>query len=87
MEKPETISVRVAGRLYKLRSTLDKGTIDRAVGYINRRLQEVHAISASMDSETAAIAVALSLAGELVQAQDDNLRLHKALHEANEQSN
>ncbi len=87
MEKPETISVRVAGRLYKLRSTLDKRTIDRAVGYINRRLQEVHAISASMDSETAAIAVALSLAGELVQAQDDNLRLHKALHEANEQSN
>lgn len=85
MDRPEPISVRVAGKQYRLRTTLDKATVVRAVEYINRRLQEAQTVSPGTDGETAAIAVALSLAGELVRAQDENTRLHKELTRTHEQ--
>ena len=85
-EIPQSINVRVAGKQYRLRSTLDSAAVDRAVGYINRHLQETHAINPGTDGETAAIAVALHLAGELVQAQDDNVRLHRMLVQQHEQN-
>lgn len=86
MDKPQTVSVRVAGRAYTLRTTLDRHAIDRAVAYLNRRLKEVRAASPGADGETAAIAAALSLAGELVSAQDDNTRLMRQLSDIHERT-
>lgn len=83
MEK-EKREVRIAGRSYTLSSAETPEHIDRTVRLLNARLNEVYALSSRIDKETAAIAAALSLADELIKAQDDNTRLRKNLIQSNE---
>lgn len=76
--------VRIAGRRYVLSSSDSAEQVERSVRLLNRRLEEVFALSPHIDKETAAIAAALSLTDELIKAQDDNTRLRGELTQANE---
>lgn len=77
--------VLIGGRKYALSTQDTPEHVERMVRLLNGRLDEMRALSTRSDQVTAAIAVALSLADELIKAQDDNTRLRKQLWEANEQ--
>lgn len=81
MEK-ELREVRIAGRKYSLSAIGSSEHIDRMVSLVNERIAEAAAVSQRIDKETAAVAVALSMADELIKAQDDNTRLRRLLTEA-----
>lgn len=75
----QRLTVRVAGKNYKLSFSDEPEHIKRLVSFTNRRIAEAGASSLNMDRETAAVAAALSLADDLMKAQDDNARLRRAI--------
>ena len=75
----QRLTVRVAGKNYRLSFSDDPDHIRRLVAFTNRRIAEAGASSPATDRETAAVAAALSLADDLIKAQDDNTRLRRAL--------
>ncbi len=75
----QRLTVRVAGKNYRLSFSDDPDHIRRLVSFTNRRIAEAGASSPATDRETAAVAAALSLADDLIKAQDDNTRLRRAL--------
>lgn len=75
----QRLTVRVAGKNYRLSFSDDPDHIRRLVAFTNRRIAEAGALSPATDRETAAVAAALSLADDLIKAQDDNTRLRRAL--------
>ena len=80
----EKREVRIAGKRYTLSASGTAEHVKRMIGLLNERLSEVAAVSPRTDRETAAIAAALSMADELINAQDDNTRLRRELTEAHE---
>ncbi len=74
-----TVTVRVAGKNYSLTSTDTAEHVQRFAALADRRLAELTALHPSLDRDSLPIAVILSLADELVKAQDDNARLRKQL--------
>ncbi len=85
MEK-EKREVRIANKRYSLSSANTVEHVDRMVNLLNERLSEVIALSSRIDTETAAMSAALSIADELIKAQDDNTRLRRELTKAHEQT-
>lgn len=83
MEKKKR-EVIIAGKRYSLSTAGTAEQVDRMIALLNERLNEASAISSRLDTETAAIAAALSMADELIKAQDDNTRLRRNLTEAHE---
>ena len=80
----EKREVRIAGKRYTLSASGTAEHVERMIGLLNERLSEAAAVSPRTDPETAAIAAALSMADELINAQDDNTRLRRKLTEAHE---
>lgn len=83
MEK-EKREVRIAGKRYTLSAFGTAKHVERMISLLNERLNEAAAVSSRTDRETAAIAAALSMADELIKAQDDNTRLRRELTETHE---
>jgi cell division protein ZapA (FtsZ GTPase activity inhibitor) len=79
------VKVRVAGKSYTLSTTESAQHVQRVLGLVNRKLDEIRASSPRIGAETAAVSVSLTLADELIKAQDDNTRLRRSLREAHEQ--
>ncbi len=77
--------VLIGGRKYTLSTHDSPEHVERMVRLLNGRLSETRALSTRGDQVTAVTAVALSLADELIKAQDDNTRLRKQLLEMHEQ--
>ena len=69
----------VAGKSYKLTSSQSAEHVKRALSCANRRLSEFMVINPRASRETAAVSATLTLASELIQAQDDNTRLRQQL--------
>ena len=82
MEKQKHI-VRIAGKSYSLLTTHSDANVQRIVLLLNKRLRDLTSASFVKDSQTMTILTALSLADDLVAAQDDNTRLRRELDEAN----
>lgn len=80
----EKREVRIAGKRYTLSASGTAEHVERMIGLLNERLSEAAVVSPRTDRETAAIAAALSIADELINAQDDNTRLRRELTEAHE---
>ena len=80
----EKREVRIAGKRYTLSALGTAEHVERMICLLNERLSEAAAVSSRTDRETAAIAAALSMADELIKAQDDNTRLRRELTEAHE---
>lgn len=75
----QSYRVTVAGKSYRLTSSQSADHVRRALSCANRRLSEFMAVNPRASKETAAISATLTLASELIQAQDDNTRLRQQI--------
>ena len=80
-QRERTYTLRVAGKDYTIASADAPEHVRRMGTYVDRKIAET-ASSGFMSRETATVICALSLADELITAQDDNTRLRRELLEA-----
>ena len=80
-QRERTYTLRVAGKDYTISSADAPEHVRRMGTYVDRKIAET-ASSGFMSRETATVICALSLADELITAQDDNTRLRRELLEA-----
>ena len=80
-QRERTYTLRVAGKDYTISSADAPEHVRRMGNYVDRKIAET-ASSGFMSRETATVICALSLADELITAQDDNTRLRRELLEA-----
>lgn len=76
-----TLSVQIAGREYTLTGVDSPEHTQRVAGFVDRKMRELMA-GGIANREAAAIMAALTLAEELIKAQDDNTRLRRKLDES-----
>ena len=80
-KRERTYTLRVAGKDYTITSADAPEHVRRMGVYVDRKIAET-ASSGFVSRENAAIITALSLADELITAQDDNTRLRRELLQA-----
>ncbi len=80
-QRERTYTLRVAGKDYTISSADAPEHVRRMGTYVDRKIAET-ASSGFLSRETATVICALSLADELITAQDDNTRLRRELLEA-----
>ena len=81
-----TYTLRVAGRDYTLTSADSPEHVRRVAVYVDRKIAETGS-SGFVNRETAAVIAGLSMADELLNAQDDNTRLRRELMQARQELN
>ena len=81
-----TYTLRVAGRDYTLTSADSPEHVRRVAIYVDRKIAETGS-SGFVNRETAAVIAGLSMADELLNAQDDNTRLRRELMQARQELN
>ena len=81
-----TYTLRVAGRDYTLTSADSPEHVRRVAVYVDRKIAETGS-SGFVNRETAAVIAGLSMADELLTAQDDNTRLRRELMQARQELN
>ena len=79
-------TLRIAGRDYTLKSTDSPEHVRRVAVYVDRKIAETGS-SGFVNRETAAVIAGLSMAEELLTAQDDNTRLRRELMQARQELN
>ena len=77
-------TLRIAGRDYTLTSSDAPEHVSRVAVYLDRKLAEA-ASSGFVNRESAAVIAGLSIADELLTAQDDNTRLRRELLQARQE--
>ena len=80
-KRERTYTLRVAGKDYTITSGDAPEHVRRMGMYVDRKIAET-ASSGFVSREAATVIAALSLADELITAQDDNTRLRRELLEA-----
>ena len=80
-KKERTYTLRIAGRDYTITSSDAPEHVRRVAVYMDRKIAET-ASSGFVNRETASVIAGLSMADELLTAQDDNTRLRRELMEA-----
>ncbi|MDD4080620.1 MAG: cell division protein ZapA [Eubacteriales bacterium] len=73
----EPIVVIIAGKRYILAEQEDPEHIKRITDLTDRRIRETRVANPFLDREEAAVSAALSIADELVKANNEILRLRK----------
>ena len=76
-----TYTLRIAGRDYTITSGDAPEHVRRTAVYLDRKIAEM-ASSGFVNRETAAVLAGLTIADELLTAQDDNTRLRRELMQA-----
>lgn len=79
-----TYNLKIAGRDYTLTSSDPPEHVRRAAVYVDRKIAET-ASTGFMNRETAAVIAGLTMADELLTAQDDNTRLRRELMQARQE--
>ena len=79
-----TYTLRIAGRDYTITSADAPEHVRRTAVYMDRKIAEM-AISGFLNRETAAVLAGLTVADELLTAQDDNTRLRRELLQARQE--
>ena len=77
----KSYTLRIAGRDYTITSADAPEHVRRVGVYMDRKIAET-ASSGFVNRETAAVIAGLTIADELLTAQDDNTRLRRELMEA-----
>lgn len=77
----QNFTFRIAGRDYTISSSDSPEHMRRVAVYVDRRITEVSS-TGMLARESAAVVAALSIAEELMTAQDDNTRLRRELWQA-----
>ena len=83
MEKQKHF-VSIGGKNYSLLTTQAATQVKRIVLLLNNRLRDLSSAASSFNTDTLMVLCALSLADELITAQDDNSRLRRELYRLNE---
>lgn len=73
----ELYDIALMGRQYRLASTDGPNHVRRIEKYVQRKMDEVWSVNRTLPYETVAAVVALSLAEEVFQLQEDNMRLRQ----------
>ncbi len=81
-----TYTLRIAGRDYTLTSGDAPEHVRRVAVYVDRKIAETQS-SGFVNRENAAVIAGLSIADELLTAQDDNTRLRRELMQARQELN
>ena len=84
MSNENSYTLHIAGRDYTLTSSDAPEHVRRVAVYVDRRIAETSA-SGLVNRETAAVIAGLSIADELLNAQDDNTRLRRELMQEREE--
>lgn len=85
-KKEASYTLRIAGRDYTLTSADSPEHVRRVAVYVDRKIAESSS-SGFVGRETAAVIAGLSIADELLTAQDDNTRLRRELMQARQELN
>ena len=76
--KKNKVVVHLMGRDYTLLTDEDTAQVQRLARYVDRRMREVSITTRAGESVVPTL-TAMTLAGELFRAQDENVRLKKEL--------
>ena len=79
-----TYTLRIAGRDYTITSSDAPEHVRRVAVYMDRKIAET-ASSGFVNRETASVIAGLTMADELLTAQDDNTRLRRELMQARQE--
>lgn len=82
----KSYTLRIAGRDYTVTSADAPERVRRVAVYIDRKIAETGA-SGFVNRESAAVIAGLTVADELLTAQDDNTRLRRELMQARQELN
>ena len=82
----KTYTLRIAGRDYTITSADAPEHVRRLAVFVDRKIAET-ASSGFVNRETAAVIAGLTIADELLTAQDDNTRLRRELMQARQELN
>jgi cell division protein ZapA len=82
--RERTYTLRVAGRDYTITSADAPEHVRRVAVYMDRKIAEI-AASGFVNREGAAVIAGLTVADELLSAQDDNSRLRRELLQARQE--
>ena len=80
----KTYALRIAGRDYTITSADAPERVRRVAVYVDRKIAETGS-SGFLNRESAAVIAGLTLADELLTAQDDNTRLRRELMQARQE--
>ncbi|MCZ6806683.1 MAG: cell division protein ZapA [Deltaproteobacteria bacterium] len=70
MASRRSVSVRIRGKEYRIRSEDDEQTLQRVAGYLDETLSKVESRTGTVDSLDVALLTALNLARELVAIRE-----------------
>ena len=76
--KKNKVVIHLMGRDYTLLTDEDAAQVQRLARYVDRRMREVSITTRAGESMVSTL-TAMTLAGELFRAQDENVRLKKEL--------
>ena len=76
--KKNKVVIHLMGRDYALLTDEDAAQVQRLARYVDRKMREV-SISTRAGENVVPMLTAMTLAGELFRAQDENVRLKKEL--------
>ncbi|MBR4040108.1 MAG: cell division protein ZapA [Clostridia bacterium] len=76
--KKNKVFIRLMGREYALLTDQDVGQVQRISRYVDRKMREV-AITTRASDAMVPMLTAMTLAGELFSAQDENTRLKREI--------
>ena len=76
--KKNKVFIQLMGREYALLTDQDAGQVQRLSRYVDRKMREVSLTTRAGESMVPML-TAMTLAGELFSAQDENTRLKKEL--------
>ena len=76
--KKNKVVIHLMGRDYALLTDEDTAQVQRLARYVDRKMREV-SISTRAGENVVPMLTAMTLAGELFRAQDENVRLKKEL--------
>ena len=79
-----TYTLRIAGRDYTITSADAPEHVHRVAVYMDRKIAEMGS-AGFVNRETAAVIAGLTVADELLTAQDDNTRLRRELMQARQE--
>ena len=83
-QRERTYTLRVAGKDYTISSADAPEHVRRVAVYMDRKIAEM-ATSGFVNRESAAVIAGLTVADELLTAQDDNTRLRRELMQARQE--
>ena len=70
-QKLQSVTVRIGGRDYSIRSDADPAYTRKCAQYVNEKMYEIRETMGSLETEKIAILAALSLADNLFQSEED----------------